>query len=172
MHEPKRSSETAAPAPPDDGPSGGRLIRLAPAPLQPDAQARRPLHILAVDDLTVNRKLLSAILDCAGHTVVEADSGPAAVEAALSSRFDLILMDVHMPRMDGPSAARIIRAAAGPNVATPILALTADTRPQQIAECSEAGMNGYLTKTISLADLLGAVTNLEINDEPAPAPQA
>jgi len=164
VQEPRWSTDPAATIAPEGGPDGGRLIRLAPAPLEPPARPLRALDILAVDDLAVNRKLLTAILASTGHRVIEAASGPAAVEVALTTRFDLILMDVHMPRMDGPSAVRIIRAAAGPNAGTPILALTADARPEQIAECARAGMNGYLTKPISLAELLGAVASLDIAD--------
>ena len=109
----------------------------------------------------MNRKLLRTILSDFGHTIVEASDGPGAIETALTERFDLILMDVHMPQLDGPSAARAIRGARGPNAATPILALTADARPQQIDECEAAGMEGYLTKPISLADLLAAVASLD-----------
>ena len=140
-----------------------RLIRLAPAP--PGANAKRYLRILVVDDLVVNRKLLSAILASSGHSVTEAANGPEAIEAAGLAPFDLILMDLHMPRMDGAAAARAVRAIAGPNRATPILALTADTRPEQVAVCMQAGMDGYLTKPISLADLLATVDALDVVED-------
>lgn len=144
-----------------DAPSRDRLIRLAAAPTGAPKEGARALRILVVDDVPMNRKLLRTILSDFGHTIVEASDGPGAIETALTERFDLILMDVHMPQLDGPSAARAIRGARGPNAATPILALTADARPQQIDECEAAGMEGYLTKPISLADLLAAVASLD-----------
>lgn len=145
----------------NDGPSQDRLIRLAAAPPGVPDGGARSLRILVVDDVPLNRKLLRTILSDFGHTIVEATDGPAAIEAAFTDLFDLILMDVHMPQLDGPSAARAIRGGTGPNAGTPILALTADARPLQIAECEAAGMDGYLTKPISLADLLAAVASLD-----------
>jgi CheY-like chemotaxis protein len=157
----KRIADDLRSMPNTDGPPGDRLIRLAAAPPDvPQGTARR-LRILVVDDVELNRKLLRTILADFGHTIIEAGDGPTAIEMAFSERFDLILMDVHMPQLDGPSAARAIRGGAGPNVATPILALTADTRSAKIAECTAAGMDGYLTKPISLADLLAAVASLD-----------
>lgn len=144
-----------------DTPSQDRLIKLAAAPPGAPEIGARALRILVVDDVPLNRKLLRTILSDFGHIIVEATDGPTAIETAFSERFDLILMDVHMPQLDGPSAARAIRGGTGPNVATPILALTADARPLQIAECEAAGMDGYLTKPISLADLLAAVASLD-----------
>ena len=154
-----RSNQTA------DGPVQDRLIRLAAAPPGVPQGGARQLRILVVDDVDMNRKLLRTILSDFGHVVVEATDGAKAIEAAFAERFDLILMDVHMPKLDGPSTSRAIRGGTGPNVGTPILALTADARALQIAECEAAGMDGYLTKPISLADLLAAVASLDGSED-------
>ena len=148
-----------------DAAADERLIRPAPASPASGAKPKRYLRILVVDDLVVNRKLLSAILASSGQSVTEAANGPEAIEAAASGPFDLILMDLHMPRMDGAAATRAIRAGAAANRATPILALTADTRPEQVAVCAEAGMDGYLTKPISLPELLATVDALDVPED-------
>jgi CheY-like chemotaxis protein len=98
-----------------------------------------------------------------GHAPVTAEDGVKAVEAAGRERFDLILMDLHMPGMDGFMAARAIRAGGGPNVATPIVALSADVLPETVAACREAGMAGHLAKPIDrqrLRELLGRLGTL------------
>ncbi len=120
----------------------------------------RPLQILVVDDVAVNRELLRTILTSCGHDIQEASGGTEAIEAALSTPFDIILMDVHMPGVDGLAATRGIRANDGVNARTPIIALTADARPEQVVECTKAGMNAYLTKPISVVALLTAMADL------------
>ena len=104
-----------------------------------------------------------------GHAVTLAADGAAAVEAAAGQGFDLILMDVHMPVMDGITAARRIRASGGPNAATPIIALTADVTKDLRPRLREAGIEGFLTKPAGRAALLAAVAGLAPNaSEPAP----
>ena len=119
--------------------------------------AMTPLRLLVVDDLAVNRELALAILTPFGHDVVEACGGQEAVAAAGAEVFDLILMDLQMPGMDGMSATRAIRAGDGPNRATPILALSADVLAGQQAACRAAGMNDHIAKPIDVADLLSKV---------------
>jgi CheY-like chemotaxis protein len=88
----------------------------------------RSLNVLVVDDDECNRELTRLILDGAGIAIEEAQDGLVAVEAAGRRPFDVILMDLRMPNLDGLSAARRIRTEPGPNAATPILAFTADGR--------------------------------------------
>ncbi len=139
-----------------------------PAPLAADDQvemsAEQPVHadlgpmsILVVDDVAVNRELVSAMLSPFDATLFEAASGPEAVSAAMERRFDVILMDLQMPGMDGMAAARAIRANSDLNRATPILALSANVLPEQITACKAAGMNDHIAKPIYLADLLGKI---------------
>jgi PAS domain S-box-containing protein len=122
--------------------------RLAASAAPSVAVPGRSLRVLAVDDVATNRLLLTALLRELGHLPVTAEDGVKAVEAAGQERFDLILMDLHMPGMDGFMATRAIRAGGGPNVGTPIVALTADVLPETAAACREAGMDGHLTKPI------------------------
>ena len=89
-----------------------------------------------------------------GFTFEEAASGPQAIEAAVRSHFDLILMDLQMPGMDGLETARAIRAGAALNRDTPILAVSADVLPHQVAEGLAAGMNDHIAKPIEPAILL------------------
>ncbi|MBI1197109.1 MAG: response regulator [Phenylobacterium sp.] len=123
-----------------------------------EAEAR-PARILLVDDHPMNRELGEALLVLAGCDVATADDGAAAVEAARHEVFDLILMDVHMPGMDGLTATRTIRALPGASAATPIVALSADARPEQIARCRAAGMKGHVAKPIHRERLLAAVAD-------------
>jgi PAS domain S-box-containing protein len=116
-----------------------------------------PLRILVVDDVAVNRELVSAILSPFDVALSTADSGVAAVEAALAAPFDLILMDLQMPGMDGMAAARAIRASAGLNRATPIVALSANVLPAHVRGCLAAGMNDHIAKPIDPTDLLGKI---------------
>ncbi|KJB89837.1 hypothetical protein N826_15515, partial [Skermanella aerolata KACC 11604] len=107
-----------------------------------------PAHILLVEDVPLNRELAVAILTGAGHRVDVAGNGQEAVEAARSRRYDLVLMDVQMPVMDGLAATRAIRRdeESRGHSAVPILALTAGVFPAQIEACRDAGMNGHLAK--------------------------
>jgi CheY-like chemotaxis protein/anti-sigma regulatory factor (Ser/Thr protein kinase) len=123
----------------------------------PDAFSRRPLRILLVDDLAVNRTLVSAMLSPFELQVTLAAGGAEAVAAANREAFDLILMDVQMPGMDGLEATKAIRSVGGASAAAPILALSADVMEQQIAAYRAAGMNDHVAKPINAAELLGKI---------------
>ncbi len=118
-----------------------------------------PLHILMVDDTAVNRELVKLMLSPLGFQITEAGGGAEGVQIALAERFDLILMDVRMPGVDGLEATRVIRGAGGANSMTPILALTADVQPENAAACLAAGMNDVLAKPISPTELLTKVVH-------------
>jgi PAS domain S-box-containing protein len=122
-----------------------------------EAEDFRPAHILIVDDLAVNRELVRAMLTPFGHSFEEADNGADAVRAALQSGFDLILMDLQMPGMDGFEAARTIRATATLNRTTPIVALSANVLPAHIVASQAAGMDDHLGKPIVPAQLVAKV---------------
>ncbi|MGH1558624.1 response regulator [Caulobacter segnis] len=102
----------------------------------------RPLKLLVADDNEANRELIGALVRAMGHEVDVVTDGGAAVEAAASGAYDLILMDVRMPRMDGLAATRAIRDLAGRTAATPIIALTANVLPDQIALLYRASGHG------------------------------
>jgi CheY-like chemotaxis protein len=124
-----------------------------PAPSAPSPD--RPLRILAAEDNAVNQVVLRALLEQAGIEPFIVDDGAACVDAWQGGAWDVILMDVQMPVMDGPTAARIIRAAerASSRRRTPILALTANAMADQVAEYAAAGMDGVIAKPIRVEEL-------------------
>jgi signal transduction histidine kinase/ActR/RegA family two-component response regulator len=107
-------------------------------------------RVLLVDDHPMNRRLGETLLDLLGCEVDLASSGEEAVEALATVAYDAVLMDVHMPRMDGLTATRAIRASGLPGAATPIIAMSADVMPQNIARCRQAGMVDHLAKPVQL----------------------
>jgi PAS domain S-box-containing protein len=115
------------------------------------------LKILMADDAAPNRELVTAILGGLGLALDTVCNGAEAVEAARTGAYDLILMDVHMPVMDGLDATRAIRAMGGATGRTPIIALTANVQPEQVVRCREAGMDGHVGKPIQISELLAAM---------------
>ena len=115
--------------------------------------------ILVAEDHPLNRRVIAILLDEAGLRYEFAEDGLSTVAAAASGRFDLILMDVHMPQLDGLEATRQIRALGGEAAATPIVAVTANASAEEIAECLAAGMDGFVGKPINAGELLSAVAN-------------
>jgi CheY-like chemotaxis protein len=121
-------------------------------------EARRSLHILLAEDNAVNSLLATTLLKKAGHTVARATTGREAVHAAADQRFDVILMDVQMPDMDGLEAtAAIRRAEEGSGEHTPIISLTAHAMAGDRQRCLEAGADGYLAKPFVAEQLLAAL---------------
>ncbi len=105
-------------------------------------------HILLVDDHPMNREIGVALLTLAGCKVDIAENGQQAVEAAATGEYDMILMDIHMPLMDGLAATRAIRALNSPASRVPIIAMSADALPQQVERCYAAGMVDHIAKPI------------------------
>ncbi len=127
-------------------------LKTAPEPAQVELQAApdtlNPLHILLADDNPVNRKLAVRMLEKRGHTVVAVGDGRAAVNQLNSERFDLVLMDISMPEMDGLEATSLIRAGEKPGTHIPIIAMTAHALVGDREMCLRAGMDGYVSKPI------------------------
>ncbi|QUD88212.1 ATP-binding protein [Phenylobacterium montanum] len=147
-------------------------VAAAAEPAAQEAEARvepNPLRILVVDDVAVNRELVSALLAPFDLEVCEAANGVEAVEAAQRDVFDLILMDLQMPVMDGLAAARAIRREAPLNAATPILALSANVMAAQVEACRAAGMNDHIAKPINPGELLSKIDRWAPGGEPATA---
>lgn len=118
----------------------------------------RPLRVLLVEDVAVNRELIQTLLQPFDIEVETADNGQAALDVLSTRAFDLVLMDVHMPVLDGLSATRQFRASALPAArTTPIVAMTANVLPEQVEKCLEAGMDDHIGKPISPATLLQAI---------------
>jgi signal transduction histidine kinase/ActR/RegA family two-component response regulator len=112
-----------------------------------------PLRVLVAEDMRMNRELLRAMLGRHGHEVTFAQDGAEAVERAERERFDLVLMDVRMPVMDGMEAARRIRRLPAPAGSMPILGLTANVMEAERRRCVEAGMDMILTKPVAWPEL-------------------
>ncbi len=123
------------------------------------AATDRPLHILLAEDDVVNRKLALYFFEKQGHTVQCVDNGLAALEALASWAFDLVLMDIQMPDMDGVQATRAIRGSRHPNVnrAIPIVAMTAHAMKGDRERFLEAGMNEYISKPVDFAQLVHVI---------------
>jgi CheY-like chemotaxis protein len=126
-------------------------------PRFPTAAATRTLRMLVVDDVAMNRDIAGSFLRAAGYEVLCVEGGAEAIAAVANADFDVVLMDVRMPEMDGLEATRRIRALEGSRGQVPVVALTALARTEQIAECHEAGMNRYLAKPFNADTLLAVV---------------
>jgi signal transduction histidine kinase len=133
-----------------------------PSPPEPvgvaSSSSRR--RVLLVDDIKINRDIIGAFLDAAGHMTVIAEGGQEAVQLATEQQFDVILMDVRMPKIDGLEATRRIRVLPGAQGQVPILALTAYTFPDQVAQCRDAGMDGHLPKPVDYQTLLRGIDDV------------
>ena len=106
------------------------------------------LRVLVAEDNHVNQTLAAALLTKMGHRVEVAGNGREALQAVAGLTFDLVLMDVQMPEMDGFEATAEIRKLPSPKNEIPIIALTANTMPGEDEECRSKGMDDYLGKPI------------------------
>ena len=149
---PRRAAQPVAPAP----------IAAAPAPAAP---AGPQVRILLVEDNATNQLVMRTILSRAGAKVDVAGDGQQAVNAARAGQYDVILMDLQMPVMDGLEATRTIRGHAGPNRRTHIIGLTAAVGPEFERQCREAGMDDYVGKPVQRDMLL---RKLGLGTQPAP----
>ena len=142
----------------------GAPPRPPPAAAPADGDARgAPLRLLLVEDVPLNQELACAVLESQGYAVDVAGDGAEAITAVGSSvaagrAYDLVLMDVQMPRVDGLTATRRIRALAPPACDIPIVAMTANVLPSQIEELREAGMDDYVGKPFRRADLFATIS--------------
>ena len=130
-----------------------------PRKIQP---SERSLRVLLAEDNPVNQTLATRILEKLGHKVHVANNGKEAFERAQAEDFDVIIMDVQMPEMDGLEATTAIRTAeATTGKHVPILAMTAHAMKGDRERCLSAGMDGYLSKPIQIEELQEAITHIE-----------
>jgi CheY-like chemotaxis protein len=126
-------------------------------------ESRTSLTILLAEDNRVNQALAMRLLEKRGHTVILAETGKAALVALEKQTFDLVLMDVQMPEMDGLEATRSIRQTertSGKHI--PIIAMTANAMIGDKELCVQSGMDGYLTKPLSTKELFSAIESLPV----------
>jgi two-component system, sensor histidine kinase RpfC len=116
--------------------------------------------ILVADDNRTNRNVLAAILESAGHEVVMVTDGDEALEALESGKFDILLLDVNMPRLNGIDACNMWRQIEGGRTHLPIVGVTADATPETEARCLAAGMDKRITKPVDAKMLLKCIAEL------------
>ncbi|NBB63938.1 response regulator [Pseudomonas sp. ODNR1LW] len=146
---------------------------LTSAPVSPEPEQRievdagpsdddqdRPLRVLVVDDHDINRRAVQLILQPIGCDIVTAADGMIALARCDETVFDVIFMDVRMPELDGRETTRRLRAGGGPNARTPVVAVTADTAPEDVAACRAAGMAYFVSKPLTPPALLGALQHV------------
>jgi CheY-like chemotaxis protein len=124
------------------------------------AVASAPLRILLVEDNPANQKLATYILQDRGHTVEIAGDGQAAVYLTEQNRYDVVLMDVQMPGMNGLEATAAIRKREDGGSRVPIIAMTAHAMKSDRERCLAAGMDGYLSKPVNAREMIGVVESL------------
>ena len=123
-----------------------------------DPEAVRPvLKVLVAEDIAVNRELIRLFLEKRGHSVEMVDDGDRAVAAVQADLYDIVIMDMQMPTMDGLEATRAIRALGGRFASLPVLGLSANVVPEQVARCLASGMSAHLGKPFTSEGLGSAV---------------
>ncbi|HTK35934.1 MAG TPA: ATP-binding protein [Caulobacteraceae bacterium] len=130
------------------------------------AMPRTALRILVVDDNPNNLQIVSLYLQPIEAIVTTAENGREALDLLAAEPFDLVLMDMRMPVMDGLAATRLLRAAGGPNATVPVLALSANVMADDLRACRAAGMNGHVAKPIGPTALYAAI--FKAVDRPPP----
>lgn len=137
--------------------------------LPPPVRRSRPLQILVVDDIVINRKLIHAALSHAGHSVAEVGDGWAALQAVSSQHYDVILMDIEMPPPNGIATTGLIRAQGNQNALIPIIAITGHDVDSYRSYCTWRGLNDCISKPINTDDLLECVEKWGYNTVAAPS---
>jgi CheY-like chemotaxis protein len=148
---------------------GDEPARAEPKPIAqtPAQQPLLGLRVLLAEDNPINALLARTLLMRAGCIVTTAQDGEEAVTVAAAAAFDLILLDIRMPRLDGFEAAIRIRAGGGPSAAAPMIALTADAGDEERAHAAKAGMDDFITKPIDANRLLQVAARFTERPNPA-----
>ena len=126
-----------------------------------DFAATYPLDILIAEDNLINQKLAMRVLNKLGYQPKLANNGIEAVKMLLDYPFQIILMDMQMPEMDGLEATRVIRS--GKNTQPDIVAMTANVLPEDKEACFKAGMNGFISKPFKLESLMETLIRASLN---------
>jgi CheY-like chemotaxis protein len=132
--------------------------------MDPGMATRHPLRILLAEDNVVNQKLAMRLLQQMGYRADLASNGIEAIECVQRQTYDVVLMDVQMPEMDGLEAARRIVARGKPNDRPRIVAMTANAMQGDREECLAAGMDDYLTKPIRVERLVESLNQVRARE--------
>lgn len=127
-------------------------------------ESQKPLSILVAEDNPINIKVITAFLEEAGHRVTHAENGQIALDYLLKNSFDLVIMDMRMPELDGIEATKSWRHYEDSNHHTPIVALTANATPEDKQTCTAAGMDAFLTKPVDKQKLYTIIAELASED--------
>jgi len=125
-----------------------------------DRRQWQPLRVLVAEDNRINQQVIERMLRTAGHTVTLVGNGEQALDALESDTFDVVLMDVNMPVMDGLDAVKLHRFATGGRDPTPFVALTADATDETRRQCEDAGIAAFVTKPVDMEELLALIDRL------------
>ncbi len=127
------------------------------------SDAKPQLTILLAEDNPLSRKLLSFIVKKCGHAIVCVEDGQQAVTQVHAADFDVVLMDIEMPVMNGLEATRQIRASQSPRVASiPVIGISAHDDAEMLAQCTKAGMNYCLSKSVTQQEMALALKAAEV----------
>lgn len=145
-------------------------VSQAEAPAAPVVTDEAPapaaaMSVLVVDDHEINRRAIFLMLEPLGAEVSLASSGVDALQMLAVRPFDVVLMDVHMPELDGHETTRRLRAGGGPNASTPVIAVTGATEPADVQACLAAGMSDWVSKPIDAGQLYNALARQLGEDE-------
>ncbi|WP_415810666.1 response regulator [Litorimonas haliclonae] len=152
------AAEVTPPATPPMKPAGPTfLLEPTLAADNTEAEGPRQSRALIVEDLSSNQDVIAVMLDAAGIQYVPVESGEKALNVLQTQRFDFVLMDIHMPGMDGIETTRRIRAGGQTWSDIPIIALTADAASENQSACIAAGIDMFLTKPVRSKDLMAAI---------------
>lgn len=142
-------------------PAVGGAVEASASITRGPIKAARPMRLLLAEDNPTNQYVIGAVLRAQGHAVETVPNGVAATAAAGSGRYDAILMDVHMPEMDGFAAASAIRRLPGKAGQVPIIALTANAMAGDREACLAAGMSDYVSKPVDVATLHAVLARVQ-----------
>lgn len=142
--------------------SGAAMPDEADEPAPAPTHSLRGLRVLLADDNRVNREVVKLFLEPHAVQITEAANGRQTLDALEEETFDILLLDIHMPVMDGIQALKILRRSNKPYRDIPVIALTADAMTGDRERFLGLGANGYVTKPIDQGDLLGAIARLDV----------
>lgn len=125
------------------------------------------MRVLYVEDDQTNRRVMKAILGAMHADMAEAIDGQSGIDAILANDYDLVLMDLRMPGMDGLTAIRHIRALESHHAKLPIIVITADTAPTMRADCMAGGADDVLYKPVSVKELFAVIGRVMASRSPA-----